>query len=289
MKSLSLLTLASLALAKSRTSSPSGCLSVGKSTGAYSTIQSAVDALDTSSTSAQCIFINPGVYTEQVLVPARRAQLSVYGYTTDTSGYAGNTVVVRSDKSQKLGIGNDETATLRVKSANFRLYNVDVENTFGKGSQAVAVSAYADSGYYGCAFRGFQDTLLAQTGKQVYARTLIQGATDFVFGQHAPAWFEKCDVRVVASSVGYVTGKLLAVPFSLCGRRWFCWEEIQIGEKGADMVKQPPDGHRRPTRTITCLMHARSPRRKGTPSLTERSILAGLGPCMRRWCSRKVP
>lgn len=227
MKSLLLLlALTTLTAAKGRTSPPPGCLSVGKSGGAYSTIQSAVNALDTSSSSPQCIFINPGVYAEQVLVPARRAQLSVYGYTTDVSGYAANTVTVTAAKSQELGISNDETATLRVKVVNFRLYNVNVNNSFGKGSQAVAVSAYADSGYYGCAFTGFQDTLLAQTGNQVYARTLIQGATDFVFGQHAPVWFEKCDVRVVASSLGYVTGMFLLTvcfcPFSFDVRRMWC-------------------------------------------------------------------
>ncbi|KAH8904475.1 family 8 carbohydrate esterase [Coniochaeta sp. PMI_546] len=205
MKCLLLAILAGFALATSRTSPPAGCLSVGQSTGDYSTIQAAVNALDTTSANPQCIFINPGTYVEQVLVPARKAQLSVYGYTLDTSGYAANTVTITGNKSQKLNISNDETATLRVKSVNFRLYNVNVNNSFGKGSQAVAVSAYADSGYYGCAFTGFQDTLLAQTGNQVYARTLIQGATDFIFGQHAPAWFEKCDVRVLTASIGYVT------------------------------------------------------------------------------------
>lgn len=216
MKCLLLAILAGFALATSRTSPPAGCLSVGQSTGDYSTIQAAVNALDTTSANPQCIFINPGTYVEQVLVPARKAQLSVYGYTLDTSGYAANTVTITGNKSQKLNISNDETATLRVKSVNFRLYNVNVNNSFGKGSQAVAVSAYADSGYYGCAFTGFQDTLLAQTGNQVYARTLIQGATDFIFGQHAPAWFEKCDVRVLTASIGYVTGKWIVLLLLFC-------------------------------------------------------------------------
>ncbi|KAB5583252.1 pectin lyase fold/virulence factor [Coniochaeta sp. 2T2.1] len=209
MKSLLLLlSLASLCLAtKSRTTPPPGCLSVGTTPGAYSTIQSAVDSLSLTSPAPQCIFIHPGLYIEQVLLPARAAQLSIYGSTPDVSSYARNTVTISGSKSQKLNISNDETATLRVKSASFKLYNVNVENTFGKGSQAVAVSAYADSGYYGCALRGFQDTLLAQVGKQVYARTMIEGATDFIFGQHAPAWFEGCDVRVVApqNGIGYVT------------------------------------------------------------------------------------
>ncbi|KXX73931.1 Pectinesterase [Madurella mycetomatis] len=196
-------------LAANRTSPPPNCLTVSKPNasprGQYTTIQAAVDALSLTTTAPQCIFIYPGVYREQVLVAARKAQLDIYGSTSDTDSYAQNAVTITSSKSQADGLSNDETGTLRVKAAGFRLYNVNVENGYGKGSQAVALSAQAESGYYGCAFYGFQDTLYANSGAQVYARCLIQGATDFIFGRHAPAWFEKCDIRVVAASLGYIT------------------------------------------------------------------------------------
>ncbi|KUI73936.1 Pectinesterase [Cytospora mali] len=200
---LALLGTITAAVATSRTSAPSGCITVGS--GGYSTIQSAVDSLSTSSSTAQCIFIEPGTYSEQVLVSSRSAQLTIYGYTEDTSSYSGNQVTITGKLSQADGLSNDETATLRVKAANFKLYNVNVANTYGQGSQAVALSAYADSGYYGCAFTGYQDTLLANTGYQLYAKCLIEGVTDFIFGQYAPAWFEACDIRVLSASLGYVT------------------------------------------------------------------------------------
>ncbi|OHW99983.1 pectinesterase, partial [Colletotrichum incanum] len=136
---------------------------------------------------------------------SRTAQLTIYGYTADTSSYAGNKVTITAKKSQADGLNNDESGTLRVKAKNFRLYNVNVANTYGKGSQAVALSAYADSGYYGSQFTGFQDTVLSQQGNQLYSKCLIQGATDFIFGQKALAWFEKCDLRVVTNSIGYIT------------------------------------------------------------------------------------
>ncbi|GJC79629.1 pectinesterase [Colletotrichum liriopes] len=210
MKSLlTTLTFVTAALAAGRTSAPSGCLTVKKSPGSgqYGTIQKAVDALSTSASGTQCIFIDQGTYSEQVLVPARTAQLSIYGYTADTSSYSGNKVTITAKKSQADGLNNDESATLRVKAKNFKLYNVNVANTYGKGSQAVALSAYADSGYYGSQFTGFQDTVLSQQGNQVYSKCLIQGATDFIFGQKAMSWFEKCDLRVVTSSIGYITGE----------------------------------------------------------------------------------
>lgn len=52
---------------------------------------------------------------------------------------------------------------------------------------------------------GFQDTLLAQSGAQLYAKSYIEGATDFIFGQRAQAWFENCDIGVVAAATGWVT------------------------------------------------------------------------------------
>ena len=59
-------------------------------------------------------------------------------------------------------------------------------NTFGhseSNGQALAISAHASNqGYYGCQFTGYQDTVLANTGYQLYAKSLIVGATDFIFG-----------------------------------------------------------------------------------------------------------
>jgi pectinesterase len=103
---------------------------------------------------------------------------------------------------------NDQTATLRAHGDNFKLYNVNVVNTRGKGSQALALSAYGDNqGYYGCQFKGFQDTILSEKGHHIFVKSLVQGATDFIFGMHGQAWFEKCDIRVVSAEKGFVTGK----------------------------------------------------------------------------------
>lgn len=200
------LALAAAVTAESRTSAPDGCLNVAKSGGDYSTVQAAVNSLSTSNAADQCIFINPGTYSEQVLVSSRTAQLTIYGYTDDTSSYASNKVTITSSLSQKDGLSNDETATLRIKAANFKLYNVNVVNGYGEGSQAVALSAYADSGYYASQFLGFQDTVLSNKGYQLFAKSLIQGATDFIFGQEAASWFEASDIRVLARSIGYITG-----------------------------------------------------------------------------------
>lgn len=199
-----LLALASPALAL--TSPPSGALTVGSS-GKYSTIQDAVDALDTSSSSAQTIFIYQGTYEEQVVVPALSGSLKIYGYSASESSYSGNTVTISAGKSQDDGLSNDGTATLAIHTGDVAVYNLNVENTRGSGSQAVALSAYAagNHGYYGVKLTGFQDTLLAQEGNQLYANSYIEGATDFIFGQEGVAWFENCDLRIASASLGYIT------------------------------------------------------------------------------------
>ncbi|KAI9158086.1 Pectinesterase [Paramyrothecium foliicola] len=195
------------ALAASRTSPPSGCLHVAKSGGTHTRVQAAVDSLSTTASGTQCIFINQGTFNEQVFIPKRTAQLTLYGYTTDTTSYQQNKAIITFNKDAASAGNNDKSGTLRVHSANTKVYNINVVNSFGKGSQAIALSAQASSAYYGCQFYGFQDTVLANEGQEYYNRCLITGATDFIFGQRAQAWFERCDIRV-RNGGQYITGSL---------------------------------------------------------------------------------
>ena len=133
--------LISLALAASRKSAPKGALVVGQGQ-KFTTISAAVAALS-NSTSEQIIFIDPGTYAEQVYIPKLNGPLTVQGYTTDDSKYAKNQVTIVASESQKTKPNNDLTGTLRVWTSDFKLYNVNVRNAFGQGSQAIAISAQA--------------------------------------------------------------------------------------------------------------------------------------------------
>ncbi|KAH9891508.1 pectinesterase [Xylariomycetidae sp. FL2044] len=190
--------------AASHTAPPAGCLHVAKSGGAYTSVQSAINTLSTSSTTDQCIFVDQGTYNEQVYVAARSARLTIYGYTEDTTSYSGNKAVLIFNNHADVAQNNDATGTLRVHADGVKVYNLNVVNSYGKGDQAIALSAQADSGYYGCQFYGFQDTLLANEGYQYYRGCMVTGATDFIFGQRAAAWFEDCDIRVRNSGY-YIT------------------------------------------------------------------------------------
>ncbi|ORY68578.1 putative pectin methylesterase [Pseudomassariella vexata] len=201
MKYLSFSVLVTTVLAISRTTPPSGSITVCSSGCDYATIQKAISSISTSSTSAHNIFIYSGTYTEQVTVPALDGSLSIYGYTTDTSSYAENVVNLQFDLSIASGATDDEhTAALINLSENVAVYNINIKNTYGEGSQAIALSAYnTKQGYYGVGLYGYQDTLLAETGNQIYARCYIQGATDFIFGQHARAWITGSTIAATAA------------------------------------------------------------------------------------------
>lgn len=126
---LSLTSFAALAYAASRTSAPSGALVVGAS-GDYSTIQAAVDALDSSSSSEQSIFIQAGTYEEQVYVSELSSALTIYGYTEDTSSYSSNQVTITASHALADEANDDATATLRVWTSNFKMYVSSAGNKF---------------------------------------------------------------------------------------------------------------------------------------------------------------
>jgi pectinesterase len=89
-------------------------------------------------------------------------------------------------------------------AVNTKFYNIDIKNSYGKGSQAIALSAYGTKqGYYGVGLYGYQDTLLAETGAQIYANCYIEGAVDFIFGQEGQIWIDSSTIAV--SGTGSIT------------------------------------------------------------------------------------
>lgn len=97
------------------------------------------------------------------------------GFTPDTSTYLGNTVTIEFGLSAAATGSDDVSGTLRIHKNDFKLYNINVKNTFGVGSQAIAISQYGTRvGLYGCGFFGFQDTILAEQGTQVFLKGYIE-------------------------------------------------------------------------------------------------------------------
>ena len=152
----------------------------GKLQNSYRNISAAVNAL-TNTTSAQTIYIAPGTYTEQVYIRPLTGPLTVQGYTKDARSYKDNKVTITGNFSRQTpGLANnDATATVRLWTSNAKFYNLNIANTFGEaatGGQALALSAQnTNQGFYGCSFTGYQDTIYANEGRQIYAKSFING------------------------------------------------------------------------------------------------------------------
>jgi len=167
-----------------------------------------------TSTTPQILFIYPGTYKEQVYIPALNSNLTVQGYTTDATSYYNNTATITYDLALLNTTTDDLTATLRQWNTNTKVYNLNIANTFGHVStngQNLALSAHTgNQGYYGVQLWGYQDTLLSNTGNQLYAKSLIVGAIDFIFGQTATAWFDQVDIRTIATGCVTASGRASA-------------------------------------------------------------------------------
>ncbi|KAF4315018.1 hypothetical protein BBO99_00009677 [Phytophthora kernoviae] len=200
-----------------RTEPPAGAIVVdatGVYEGSFETVSEGVENLNRKTTKEQTIFVMPGVYHEQVHILPMVGPLVLQGYTCDAMSYEDNEVTITQAKAQKdiaaeVTRGrNDLTSTVRFKSDNVKVYNLNIANTAGNVGQAVAVNVGGtDYGFYACNFTGYQDTLLANKGRELFARSYISGAVDFIFGAYATAWFESCDIEVVGKGCITANGR----------------------------------------------------------------------------------
>jgi pectinesterase len=127
------------------------------------------------------------------------------GYTLDPYTYLLNEVTLTNNKDAGTAGSNDLSGTLRLEGSDVRVYNLNVKNTFGlprgynQANQAIATSASTSRvGMYGVSLSGYQDVLLVNAGLQAYLRCHIEGAIDFIFGQHGAAYFRDTTIGITA-------------------------------------------------------------------------------------------
>ncbi|HXK07206.1 MAG TPA: pectinesterase family protein [Verrucomicrobiae bacterium] len=167
-------------------------------TAQFKTVQAAVDAAPAHTV----IRIKPGTYKERVVVPATKPFLTFRGADAAAT-------VITFDRHAGLPgadgkpINTFDTPTVFIQADDFTAEHIAFENSAGPHGQAVALTIMGDRGVFrDCRFLGYQDTLLAQAGRQYFERCYIEGAVDFIFGGSA-AWFEECTIHATAN--GYLT------------------------------------------------------------------------------------
>jgi pectinesterase len=170
--------------------------------GQYKTIQQAIDAVPNNKGQKTIIFVKKGVYTEKVIVPSSKTNITLLGEDVQ------NTIVTWNDYTGKV-VGQDtvttwSSATFTVDAEGFVAENITFENSAGRVGQAVAVRVIADMVMFrNCRFLGNQDTLFAHGIGRIYFKDCyIEGTTDFIFGS-AIALFETCTIHNKTNS--YIT------------------------------------------------------------------------------------
>ena len=162
----------------------------------YKTVAAALNTLSTSNATPTQIRIKPGTYREKLTIT--KPFVTFCGET----GKQASTVLTYNDgastlKSDGTAIGTSGSASVTIKTNDISVENITIENSFGIGSQAVALLAQGQRlQFRNCRLLANQDTLYAHSGTQYYRNCHIQGTVDFIFGA-ATAVFDNNTIHSV--------------------------------------------------------------------------------------------
>ena len=212
----------------------------------YQTIQSALDANQSSLKDRLVLAIDPGTYTEAVQVnkpgvifkntdsTGQKAVVITYNnYSSNTFDANGNFV---PQDNHDLGTSKCGTVIVTAAATGFSAENITFENSYnitdhtkeGEQTPAVAFDSLADQVYLkNCNFIGRQDTVYLQgKGNRVYINGgKIEGTVDFIFGD-ANALIEN-----VAINMAYYPGRktgYFAAPNTAKGQTGLVFNNCQL-------------------------------------------------------------
>lgn len=168
-------------------------------TGAYRTIQEAVEAVRAFMDYTVTIYIKNGLYKEKVVIPAWVKNVQLVGESTE------GTVITYDDHANINKMGTFRTYTIKVEGSDVTFKNLTIENNAAPLGQAVALHTEGDRlMFIHCRFLGNQDTIY--TGREgarlLFTDCYIEGTTDFIFGS-STALFERCTIHSKRNS--YIT------------------------------------------------------------------------------------
>ncbi|KAF5722042.1 pectinesterase [Fusarium mundagurra] len=163
----------------------------------YETVASALAAIPDDGDD-YTIFVKAGSYNEQLTLTRSSGHVTIRGETSFENDFTQNEVLIWFKLGYSTGASrNEETPVLFWKttsaSSGLSLYNLNFTNTYPQTSDTAALAAdfFGNMAAYGCAFDGFQDTLLVNQGIQVFSNSFISGSVDFIWG-YSKAFFHGC-------------------------------------------------------------------------------------------------
>lgn len=169
-------------------------------TGDYTSIQAAVNSVrDFRPEGRTVIFIRNGVYTEKLIIPTWKTEITLLGEDVE------RTIITNNDHANINKMGTFNTYTVLVQGNDFIAQNLTVENNAPQLGQAVALHVEADrAAFFDCRLSGNQDTLYTgrENARNYFKNCYIEGTVDFIFGE-STVWFESCIIHSKKDS--YIT------------------------------------------------------------------------------------
>lgn len=181
----------------------------------YRTIQAALDAVPSGNAKPVTIRIAPGVYSEVVIVDARKSFVTLEGEDASKT-------IIRYNHHAGTRLPNGDTlntwtcATVFVYASDFTARRLSFVNDAGfTAGQAVALRVEGNRAHFDqCRMIGNQDVLfLSGSGvKQYFKDCYIEGTTDFIFGA-ATAVFQSCHLHSKKNSHVTAASTNSIIPF----------------------------------------------------------------------------
>jgi pectate lyase len=180
-------------------------------TGNYTTVQSAINSVTANKTTRTVIYIKNGTYKEVITVESNKTNITLIGQSVDgvklTYNNAASAINPVTGKAYGTG-----SASFLLQGSGFYAQNITFENSYGTGSQALAINISGDKAVFNnCKFLGRQDTWYASNCRVYLKNCYIEGTTDFIFGS-ATAFFDGCTIYsyggsaiTAANTASYVT------------------------------------------------------------------------------------
>ncbi len=177
--------------------------------GGYTSVQAAINAAPTGATTAWVIYIKDGKYNEVINIPSTKPFIQLVGQSVANTIIQYNNSAITVVNGSALGTAGSATVTIGANDCS--MMNITIRNTYGDGSQAVAVEINADRvAFKNCRFMGNQDTLYtkgAGNPRHYFRNCYIDGNIDFIFGSSIDI-FDSCVIYAktrTTSGVSYTT------------------------------------------------------------------------------------
>jgi pectinesterase len=169
--------------------------------GTFTTIQDAIAAVPDNGTNWFSIFVEPGVYRGQFMIPKQKRNIRITGEEGETT----NTILAwpYNVNEPQPGLNYQFNPGMVVAGSDFYAANLTIENTSGDHGQALALRVDGDRDVFNhCRILGWQDTLMINNGRDYFTNCYVAGRVDFIYGS-ATAVFDHCEIH--SRNGGHVT------------------------------------------------------------------------------------